>query len=344
MGYVLILLGFFGFFATIIYMIIKAIKRRFSKKLFFLPLACIVLLIAGAAIAPTPEPKIPESIELAIPDYQNEYDINTEIPVEVSIQPEGAKTDDLRYITADDTITFSESGIITGAEEGTYDIYIESGDIKSNTLTITVVDMEAREIAEKEAEEVALREAEEKRQAEEAALREAEEKRLAEEAALKEAEEKRLAEEAAKAEAEKKAAEEAARKQAEAEKANLAAQETTRMYASSRLNIRSANNTNSEILGKLSVNDTVNVISTDGDWATILYNDNIAYVASSYLSSTKTTVQTESGTDEVGVQVWIPRTGSKYHSRSSCSGMKNPTQVSKSKAESLGYEPCKKCY
>lgn len=216
--------------------------------------------------------------------------------------------------------------------------------IKSNTLTITVVDMEAREIAEKEAEEVALREAEEKRLAEEAALREAEEKRLAEEAALKEAEEKRLAEEAAKAEAEKKAAEEAARKQAEAEKANLAAQETTRMYASSRLNIRSANNTNSEILGKLSVNDTVNVISTDGDWATILYNDNIAYVASSYLSSTKTTVQTESGTDEVGVQVWIPRTGSKYHSRSSCSGMKNPTQVSKSKAESLGYEPCKKCY
>lgn len=330
MGYVLILLGFLGFFASIIYMIIRAIKKRFSKKSLFLPLACIVLLIAGAAIAPTPEPEIPESIALAIPDYQDEYDINTEIPVEISIQPEGAKTDNLRYIAADDTITFSEAGIVTGSEEGTYNIYIESGDIKSNTLTITVVDMEAREIAEKEAEE--------------AALKAAEEKRLAEEAALKEAEEKQLAEEAAQAEAEQKAAEEAARKQAEAEKANLAAQETTQMYASSRLNVRSANNTNSEILGKLAVNDTVNVISTDGDWATILYNDNIAYVASSYLSSAKTTVQTETVTDNIGGQVWIPRTGSKYHSNSSCSGMKNPTQVSKSKAESLGYEPCKKCY
>ena len=42
--------------------------------------------------------------------------------------------------------------------------------------------------------------------------------------------------------------------------------------------------------------------------------------------------------------VWIPRTGSKYHSNSSCSNMKNPTQVSLSQAQSSGYEPCKKCY
>ncbi len=42
--------------------------------------------------------------------------------------------------------------------------------------------------------------------------------------------------------------------------------------------------------------------------------------------------------------VWIPRTGSKYHSRSSCSNMKNPSQVTKDKAKSLGYSPCKKCY
>ena len=42
--------------------------------------------------------------------------------------------------------------------------------------------------------------------------------------------------------------------------------------------------------------------------------------------------------------VWIPRTGSKYHSRSSCSNMKNPSQVTKDQAKSLGYSPCKKCY
>lgn len=42
--------------------------------------------------------------------------------------------------------------------------------------------------------------------------------------------------------------------------------------------------------------------------------------------------------------VWIPQSGSKYHSNSSCSGMNNPTQVTISEAQSMGYEPCKKCY
>ena len=42
--------------------------------------------------------------------------------------------------------------------------------------------------------------------------------------------------------------------------------------------------------------------------------------------------------------VWIPSSGSKYHSRSGCSGMKNPSQVSKSEAESRGYSPCYKCW
>ena len=42
--------------------------------------------------------------------------------------------------------------------------------------------------------------------------------------------------------------------------------------------------------------------------------------------------------------VWIPKSGSKYHSNSSCSRMNNPTQVTISEAQSMGYEPCKKCY
>lgn len=42
--------------------------------------------------------------------------------------------------------------------------------------------------------------------------------------------------------------------------------------------------------------------------------------------------------------VWIPQSGSKYHIRSGCSNMKNPSQVTQSEAESMGYEPCKKCY
>lgn len=42
--------------------------------------------------------------------------------------------------------------------------------------------------------------------------------------------------------------------------------------------------------------------------------------------------------------VWIPQSGSKYHSTSSCSGMKNPKQVSLSEAQSKGYTACKRCY
>lgn len=43
-------------------------------------------------------------------------------------------------------------------------------------------------------------------------------------------------------------------------------------------------------------------------------------------------------------EVWIPRTGSKYHSNSRCSNMKSPSKVSKQDAINWGYTPCKKCY
>ena len=45
-----------------------------------------------------------------------------------------------------------------------------------------------------------------------------------------------------------------------------------------------------------------------------------------------------------GGMVWIPKSGSKYHSYSGCSNMRNPSQVTLEKAQSLGYTPCKKCY
>ncbi|MBQ7399672.1 MAG: hypothetical protein IJW06_04325 [Clostridia bacterium] len=43
-------------------------------------------------------------------------------------------------------------------------------------------------------------------------------------------------------------------------------------------------------------------------------------------------------------EVWIPQSGSKYHSNSSCSNMKNPSKVSLSYAISSGYTACKRCY
>lgn len=42
--------------------------------------------------------------------------------------------------------------------------------------------------------------------------------------------------------------------------------------------------------------------------------------------------------------VWIPKSGKRYHRSSSCSNMKNPSQVTLEKAQSLGYTPCSKCY
>ncbi|MEG2719506.1 MAG: MBL fold metallo-hydrolase, partial [Clostridia bacterium] len=41
--------------------------------------------------------------------------------------------------------------------------------------------------------------------------------------------------------------------------------------------------------------------------------------------------------------VWIPKTGKKYHSSSTCSNMKQPKQVSLDVAKELGFTPCKKC-
>lgn len=52
-----------------------------------------------------------------------------------------------------------------------------------------------------------------------------------------------------------------------------------------------------------------------------------------------------SGTKSGGGLVWIPTNGgTKYHSKSSCSNMKNPEQVTKEEAIDRGFEPCKKCY
>ncbi len=42
--------------------------------------------------------------------------------------------------------------------------------------------------------------------------------------------------------------------------------------------------------------------------------------------------------------VWISENGSKYHSRSGCSNMKNPSEVTIDEAKASGRTPCKKCY
>ena len=60
-------------------------------------------------------------------------------------------------------------------------------------------------------------------------------------------------------------------------------------------------------------------------------------------STSNPTIEKNDSVSNVNL-VWIPKTGSKYHSRSSCSNMKNPDQVTQQKAIDLGFERCKKCW
>ena len=60
--------------------------------------------------------------------------------------------------------------------------------------------------------------------------------------------------------------------------------------------------------------------------------------------TTETKHETNPSTSTIETMVWIPQNGKKYHSKSSCSNMKSPSQVTKSYAESNGYTACKKCY
>ncbi len=49
-------------------------------------------------------------------------------------------------------------------------------------------------------------------------------------------------------------------------------------------------------------------------------------------------------TEKTSGTVWVSQSGSKYHSSPSCSGMKNPSQLSLADAQSQGYTPCKRCH
>ena len=59
---------------------------------------------------------------------------------------------------------------------------------------------------------------------------------------------------------------------------------------------------------------------------------------------TPATPTTDSSAEPEADMVWIPKSGTKYHSHSGCSNMKNPSQVTKEEAEDRGYTPCKKCW
>lgn len=156
--------------------VICMIRKRPSKKRFKYAGASALALVAGLIGFGITMDKViePEDIVLSIPGYQEEYGVNTEIPVNITVLPENADAGSLEYISDGGALTFSESGIITGSLEGSFNIYIKSGDVTSDIISIHVVDIAAREEAERQ------------RAAEEQALKEATQKRLEEEKAAEE--------------------------------------------------------------------------------------------------------------------------------------------------------------
>ena len=139
-----------------------------------------------------------------------------------------------------------------------------------------------------------------------------------------------------------------------AQKLVLTSNNTTIKYASANVNVRSAPSAASEKLGVIAQGDPVQAGKEEEGWVPIIYEGSIGYVSSKYLSSSapilKLTTETstanlESTTKTVNEQeVWIPTNGgTKFHSKSSCSNMKNPQKVTRSEAEAMGFTPCGRC-
>ncbi len=78
-------------------------------------------------------------------------------------------------------------------------------------------------------------------------------------------------------------------------------------------------------------------------------SDNTAISAIAFSDSAFDVSDTDSLIEEIPEsliedEVWVSKSGKKYHAKSGCSGMKNPSGLSKNDAVASGYEACKKCY
>lgn len=100
-------------------------------------------------------------------DTANVYDINTEIPIELTTDPDKYSLSEDDFDISGGTLNISDNNVSFSADEGgAYTICAKHSDVESNTLTIKVEDKEA--IAKAKEEEAAKAEAEAKKKEEEA--------------------------------------------------------------------------------------------------------------------------------------------------------------------------------
>lgn len=142
-----------------------------------------VSLSLAAVSASEPEAPVLTSLTLNC-DQTMELDIKDTKSIPVLVLEDGADTSELTFTSsAPEVLTFTQDetgtlvGVATPKAEGTAEISVSSGDIKSQIITVTVIDSE-RIAAEQAAEEEAARKA-----AEEAAAQKAAEEAAAQQAA-----------------------------------------------------------------------------------------------------------------------------------------------------------------
>ena len=93
-------------------------------------------------------------------------------------------------------------------------------------------------------------------------------------------------------------------------------------------------------LHETTVGGVVSDITTEPDAVTTEWITETVAVTTERVTEPETT----KAHTEVVTMVWISSTGSKYHSKSNCSGMTSARQISLEEAVNQGYTPCKNCH
>ena len=99
-------------------------------------------------------------------------------------------------------------------------------------------------------------------------------------------------------------------------------------------------------------NDTTTFHDTTSENNSATESDSTTFDSNTVTESNDTTFENNTiaeldntmSNDEKVIMVWVPSTGKKYHSKSTCSNMNSPSQIPLEDAENQGYEPCKRCY
>ena len=95
-----------------------------------------------------------------------------------------------------------------------------------------------------------------------------------------------------------------------------------------------------KLSSKMKVYVVAKVLEYDEKWTAILLDP----ISMEYEGKVEVTPTPTSEPEDDTVYVWVSSSGKKYHSDPDCSNMKNPSKITKEKAESTGRTPCSKCY